>query len=142
MANYYATTRSNYFAVIDPDAFKEQMETLGVGVFEQVAADGSKTFAVYGRDGEDGQWPSMRAIGDDDIPDDFEEIDFMEVIQNHLVPDGVAVLIEIGFEKLRYLTGFGTVVTKEDIATIDLIEATMELARSTTGKTDISRPEY
>jgi len=108
MANYYATTRSNYFRVRDAEAFKAWCADLNLTFWTKEA--GSDTYyAITSDTGDSCGWPSQRWEGDDDCGD-YVEIDLHGELANMLHPENVAVLFEIGSEKLRYLVGVATAV--------------------------------
>jgi len=96
MANWYGTSRSNYFNVEDEGAFREWAERRNLEVLE----DRRGLLGVAPSSmSEDGSWPSY----DDD---DDCEIDFQAELIEHLAEGQVAILMTIGAEKLWYLTGF------------------------------------
>jgi len=107
MADWYGSARSNYFRVKDERAFREDLEKFEVGV----VSDSHGKFALLSRD-EYGGWPSFIYSQDGDEVD--EEFDLAEVISRHLSPGEVAVLIEVGAEKLRYLTGCAVAVNERN----------------------------
>lgn len=112
MANYYATARSNYFAVKDETAFREWADRCGLDILDpnhrDNVAEGVWRFAITPKgDDDSGGWPTY--IADDDA-DDYVDIDLPAELAAHLVPDEVAVLMEIGSEKLRYVTGIAVAV--------------------------------
>lgn len=96
MANWYGTSRSNYFKVENEEAFREWAESRDLQVLER--PDG--LFGITPSSmSEDGSWPSY------DYDNDYE-IDFQAELIEHLAEGQVAILMTIGAEKLRYLTGF------------------------------------
>jgi hypothetical protein len=102
MANWYGTARSNYFRVKDKDAFLKWADGRGLGVFKK--EDSADLFAIYGGESaDDGSWPSYDVEGD-------TEIDLVTELAQHLPKGQIAVLMEIGAEKLRYLTGVAIAV--------------------------------
>ena len=97
MANWYGTARSNYFRVNDNDAFLKWADSRGLGVFRN--KENADLFAIHGGETtDDGSWPSYDVEGD-------TEIDLVVELAQHLPKGQIAVLMEIGAEKLRYLTG-------------------------------------
>jgi len=101
MANWYGSSRSNYFRVKDRDAFLQSTERRGLGVFKN--ENNPDYFAIYSADNDSGSWPSY------DLESDTE-IDLVAELAQHLPKGQVAVLMEVGAEKLRYLTGVAIAV--------------------------------
>lgn len=96
MANWYGTSRSNYFKVENEEAFREWAERRDLEVLENP----SGLFGVAPSSmSEDGSWPSY------DYDEDCE-IDFQAELIEHLAEGQVAIIMTIGAEKLRYLTGY------------------------------------
>ena len=96
MANWYGASRSNYFNVKDEGAFREWAERRDLEIFTNLVGQLAVTPSSMS---EDGSWPSY----DDD---DDCEIDFQAELIEHLAEGQVAILMTIGAEKLRYLTGY------------------------------------
>jgi hypothetical protein len=95
MANWYGSSRSNYFRVKDGDVFLKWAEERGLGVFKNKEEAG--LFAIHGGEStDDGSWPSFDVEGD-------TEIDLVTELAQHLAKRQIAVLLEVGAEKLRYL---------------------------------------
>ena len=97
MANYVGYARSNYFKVKDEEAFKAWVDGLPIECHEGQ----DNTFMVMEPDGV--SWPIYR--WNDDI-DDEEDIDFIGELSTHLADGWVAIVIEVGHEKMRYLHGY------------------------------------
>lgn len=126
MANYYATSRSNYFQVKDREAFEKAMEPFDVSVhFELRAAPGdthpksplpddapvAPYVCLLWNEGD--QAGISHQVWDDDAADgegDFVEVDFFQLISSHLVEGSVAVFKEAGAEKFRYVVGYAVAV--------------------------------
>ncbi len=96
MANWYGTSRSNYFKVKNEEAFHAWAESRNLEVLE--GRRGLLGVAPSSMS-EDGSWPSYDSEMD-------AEIDFQAELIEHLAEGQVAILMAIGAEKLRYLTGF------------------------------------
>ncbi|MBN8461185.1 MAG: hypothetical protein J0M04_25455 [Verrucomicrobia bacterium] len=112
MANYYATARSNYFAVKDEAAFRAWAGNLGLTVLEPdhraKSTDGIRRFGIApGNNGDSGAWPAH--VWDDETTD-YTEIDLTAQLAPHLGDGEVAVLMEVGHEALRYVTGSAVAV--------------------------------
>ena len=122
MANYESFSRSNYFRVTDKDSFRAWAEKHDLDVREKpgvevVCGDRSSDtyFALFGIDGG---WPCYYY---DDLMDVDHDFDIYQEITRFLHPDDVAVFMEIGWEKLRYLVGVAVAVNaKGDIRKISL----------------------
>lgn len=99
MANYYASARSNYFSVKDPAAFKEAMADFEVDVHEQ--SKQANTFCLLAANADGVGWPTW-IEGDED---EEIEINFFEIVGSFLADEEVAIFMEAGAEKLRYIVG-------------------------------------
>jgi hypothetical protein len=100
MANYEAYARSNYFRVTDSAAFSALCARWSLEAIT-TTVDGE---ALHGFLCEDGL-PSELETEDDDATFVFD--DELAAI---LAPGSVAVMQEIGFEKMRYLSGFSRAI--------------------------------
>lgn len=115
MANYYATARSNYFAVKDEKAFREWAEQIGLTILEPdhstKVADGIPRFGITPGDCDDsGGWPTSLY---NEETDDFDDIDVSDELAPHLCDGEVAILMEVGNEKLRYVSGDAVAVNNK-----------------------------
>lgn len=102
MANYDAWSRSSYFRVKDEQAFRAAFEDYDVeivGKAQDDSVDESGLVALLNN--EDGGWPSF---GED------ENQDVGDVVAPHLAEGWVAVFMEAGHEKLRYVIGYAFAV--------------------------------
>lgn len=107
MANYYGVFRSNRFRVRDPKAFLAWADTIYALELHH-EADGR--YLLLQSEWSDGAGlPSTREVGDDD-----EDLDFITELAGHVAPGAVAVVIEAGSEKLRYLTGLAWAIRGGD----------------------------
>jgi hypothetical protein len=127
IANYYAVTRTNYFAVTDAAKFREIIGSCvtdeeAIQIFDPEGGSERFGFGCYG---------SIRGIpageGEDDSEEDIDA--FHDALQSVLVDGDAIVITEIGYEKLRYLIGCCTVITKRDIRFLNLIDSAVGLAR-------------
>ena len=111
MANYIATARSNYFRVKNREAFLEWVETLpDVEVVTKTTTVGISAdtyYALLSDDPDNGCFPAWRfpEDGSDEI-----EIDLAQELSEHLVEDSIAILMEAGAEKQRYICGYAIAV--------------------------------
>ena len=114
MANYYATSRSNYFAVKDETTFRRWATSLELKILEPAhlneSADGIRRFAITPDDDDDGGWPISQLNQE---TDEYDDIDLTNQLSAHLADEEVAVLFEVGSEKLRYLTGHAVAVNSK-----------------------------
>ena len=142
MANYYATARSNYFAVKDEAAFREWADRLGLTILEpdprSKATDGIRRFGIApGNCCDNGGWPDSTYDADEDEVDEF---DLTEELGPHLADDEVAVLMAVGNEALRYVTGTAVAVnSRGKTVSIDL-DTSYDAARGL--GPNITRAEY
>jgi hypothetical protein len=103
MANDIGHARSSYFEVKDLDAFRAAMEPLEV---EVVTNDDHPEQVALLSDAEGG-WPSDYY---DEEADDNVEVDLVALVSEHLAEGWVAVFMEAGRQKLRYLYGHAVAV--------------------------------
>lgn len=99
MANYYASARSNYFRVKDDDAFLDAMTPFEV----EASKDNDGRWLLIDVSGDANGWPFVVF---DEATDEYEDIHFPEVVAPHLADGEVCILMEVGREKLRYLSGY------------------------------------
>ena len=130
MANYYEMPRTNYFKITDSDKFKEICEeiTSESGVEFDVTEKDEKLYGCISSE-------SIIMLNDEDESANIER--FYEKLQTVLEEDDAIIFTSIGHEKLRYLVGMITVITKDDIQYINLEDKAMELAR-----TMLKNPEW
>jgi len=100
MANYYSQGRTNYFQVKDGQKFEEIINSLGEGVSPSIELIKDERgwcllfeegIPTYFYDEESGQ---------------EYEVDMEGIIKENLADGSVCVMMEIGAEKLRYLSGW------------------------------------
>lgn len=129
MATYFGTARTNYFHVKDKLAFDAFIENFyGIDV---VTKDGDSTgfIALLFEDGP----PSWD-------PDTEDEIDFMDELAPHLADGSVAIMMEAGAEKLRYVNGYAIAINnkgeRKDISLNAIYDLAKELG------TEVTLAEY
>lgn len=113
MANYYGQARTNYFAVKDAEKFLAELEGWEVEVITQKQADGTLFYGFMDRDGNGGGLSWTRYYEDADGEYQEDERDWMTWLATHLEDGHVAVLMEIGSEKYRYLSGISWAVNNK-----------------------------
>lgn len=120
MADYYAHCRSNYFLVKDQAAFDAWIDLFDGALEAWRDDDGANAISSA----FDGGWPSVRhpmpphhvsqplqdPTDDVSVTCQWEDCDIVEELATHLAPGHVAVLQEVGYEKLRYLIGHAVAV--------------------------------
>jgi len=126
MANYCATTRSNYFRVKDAAAFEAWCNERNLKFWTKMIDELVDFYAVSADTGDCAGWPSYDCDTDD-------EFNIADELAPHLDPRDVAILFEIGSEKLRYLTGYATAVHADGRTVCVNIQDIYELARNTFG---------
>jgi hypothetical protein len=93
MADWWGTSRSNYFKVKNEAAFLSWLSELGE---VSVLHEDNDYVAITGDNF--GGWPTCRG-------EDGEPFDFAGELSGFLADGEIAVLIETGAENLRYITG-------------------------------------
>ena len=137
MANYGGYARSNYFRVRDASAFLGWVETLPGVVARR--GDAPERFVLLVEDGDDGGWPNWRYHED---VEDEEEIDLHAELAEHLAEGEVAILEEVGAEKLRYLVGYAVAVNHRGETLSVSIHEIYQKAREAGWGNDVSTASY
>lgn len=116
MANYYGTTRTNYFAVTDPDRLKHIIEKV-VGAEDTVCLFDCTVGGVtkYGF----GCYSTISGYPAEDEEDDYDYDAFVDDLQDVLAPGDAIAITEVGHEKLRYLYAATQIITKDTIESLD-----------------------
>ncbi len=136
MANYYGFTRTNYFRVTDSERLKK--------IIDSTYADGEKThlyerssgentyyaFGCYGTiAGLPEDWERTDAVEHNDLDYDAYFETLVEELSEILHPDDAIIITEVGYEKLRYLTAYSTIITRFEVETVELRGSSIEMAR-------------
>ena len=133
MANYYAHSRTNFFRVKDAAKFTAWAKQRGVTV--HCRHGDSEYFTMMPDDSDSGTFPNFDSETDD-------EIDFAAELAAHLYEDSVAVILETGAEKLRYLHGHATAINAQgERIEISLDDIYVLAAQRFPGK-EVTRAEY
>ena len=114
MANWYGTSLSNYVRV-DPDKLKIMLELFNLRSWEY-----SEGLYAFASNTEFGDSPGLYEIDEDqealifelgiENADNIDELNFLDVVHTMLLPGEVFVWMEIGSEKIRYLTGMAIAI--------------------------------
>jgi hypothetical protein len=101
--------RSNYFEVKDPVAFEAFCSKWALELIRGGEEEG--TIPLYGflSNGDEGLPHSFY----DAATEDYVEGAFMAELATHLVDGWVAVVREVGYEKLRYLVGYTVAINSK-----------------------------
>lgn len=108
MANWYGAARSNYFKVKDVQAFQEAMDAIDIIIMDGEGEQAGLVAVAPDPDtSDDGGWP--RCTLDEETGEDLD-IDVPSTVALHLTEDSVAVFMQSGHEKLRYVSGYAEAV--------------------------------
>ncbi len=136
MANYYGSARSNYFIVKDADVFEKALEHVPD---IEIDKEGDK-YCILVTGGDFGGWPS--SIWDDE-KDIAINIDVPVLVSEHLVDGEVAIFMESGAEKLRYVIGYAVAINNKGETVAIGLDSIYDMAEElTTRPRDITRAEY
>ena len=144
MANYISFTRSNYFRVTDPEAFKKIINRVitaedSLELWERI--ENGTTY--YGFGAYSSICGLRHEAEDSDNDDEFEVEAVYEALSKVVAPDDAIIITEIGYEKLRYLTAYAVVITREKTELVELREASIDVACSLLGNPNFdTRMEY
>ena len=108
MANYTSVCRTNYFKVGRPEEFLLWVKTLPNVIWQEEHPDEHDLKGMlYVEDGDGGGWPNYRCTDEDDQPICHEDMEFdiFDELAEFLAPNEVAIFMEVGSEKIRYLHG-------------------------------------
>lgn len=129
MANYYATCRTNYFDVKDKDAFLSALS----GVPDIEVDEGNQGFVILGCNTDGAGWPQW--VWDEDTNEDYE-IDLPMIVAEHLADDSVAIFMEAGAEKCRFIIGYAEAINnkfeRETISLGDIYQRARSLGSNVT----------
>ncbi|MBQ6480786.1 MAG: hypothetical protein IJI45_06685 [Anaerolineaceae bacterium] len=138
MANYNGVGRTNYFRVAD----EERYAWLYGGLSSEDVIDITETdsegnirhgFAIYG---------SLDWVDPDEEEPECNLDYFLDEIQKIMPEDEAFIYVESGHEKIRYITGFAFVITKNQIDCFDLNKLAVDKAIENTGNSHVTVPEY
>ena len=136
MANTMSATRSNYFHVKDPDAFRKLMSRVVCGedsidVWEEKDEDGNPVFGFGVSDIILGVFPENRNGDDELFDDDYDDFEtFCGELRKHIADDDACIIMSAGHEKLRYVFGNATIITKNSVDYEFLADVAIRIARN------------
>ena len=126
MANYYGQARTNYFQVKDLNAWRQELTGYPVELIEQKLDDGTIKvgFMDANEDGGGLDWQLYDEEGNE------IEIDWTDILARHLADNEVAIIMETGAEKYRYMSGWALAVNnKKETREISLAKDIYTLGR-------------
>lgn len=124
MASYVCAIRTNYFRVTEEEKFRNLIDEFLSGsceVFTRTDVNSNKLVG-FGSD-ENINWPE-------------DDTGFVSGLQECLAEDDSIIVLEVGHEKLRYLIGAATIITRSSIETIDLTSLAISKAAEMFGNPD------
>ena len=144
MANYISFTRSNYFRVTDPEAFKRIINRVITDEDSLELWERTENGTTYYGFGAYSSICGLRHEAEDaDNGDEFEVEAVYEALSKVVAPDDAIIITEIGYEKLRYLTAYAVVITCEKTELVELRETSVNVACSLLGNPNFdTRMEY
>jgi len=136
MGCYRGMVRSNYFAVNDELAFKTVIGLLALAEGATARAhsqeiDGVKKFAFTG----DG---AVRGFISDEDPNECDIDAFYHALQRVVAPGDAALVMEVGFDSLRYFNACTFIVTEDQVECVDLPEVALETTRKMLGNPEFT----
>lgn len=124
MASCVCAIRTNYFRVTEEEKFRNLIDEFLSGsceVFTRTDVNSNKLVG-FGSD-ENINWPE-------------DDTGFVSGLQECLAEDDSIIVLEVGHEKLRYLIGAATIITRSSIETIDLTSLAISKAAEMLGNPD------
>ena len=110
MSNYTATARTNYFRVKDRAAFSDWVDSVR---YQELSILVHADPQLVGLNATNGDCSGFQIDWQDD---DGAEHNLLAELAQHLAEGAVAVLVEAGSEKCRYVTGFAIAVKADPAA--------------------------
>lgn len=140
MANYYSSCRTNYFRVKDPEQFKADMKSIPVDIVHNDDCATKDMFMLYGAD--DGGWPSFRYTTEEQTHEHIEDLDIFTYVADRLADGQVAIFMEVGAEKLRYLIGQAVAINNKRQTRVVDLNTIYKIAQTLAPGSEITRAEY
>ena len=121
MANYYENARTNYFTVKDEAKFNEFLCSLsGLDSYK----DKEGRHAIF-FDYESGV-PFSKY---NEETKDYDDVDFLAELSQHLADGSIAIVMGAGAEKLRYITGYAEAINSKGERVSINIDSIYDLAK-------------
>jgi len=122
MADWAGHARSNYFKVKDQDAFADLCEKWNLTF---VVDKNSPERVGFLCENEFGGLPNYRMeeeeIHGKIVEFEYDFDDFLDQLTKHLEDNEVAIMYEVGAEKMRYITGIAYAINnKRDVVSVSL----------------------
>ena len=132
MATYKAITKTNHFHVTDAEKLKDIVSRMHCNSKVTLVEDeqGQNIYTIWAYSDIQGVYP------DENSPSDIAGPDFglLTAELQTILPEGEAlILFELGTESLRYLTATATIVTRNEVKQIDLVNGAFNMARKILG---------
>ena len=131
MSQWYGNTRTNYFRVNNEEKYKE--------LFKHLVSDSGDNIADFSKNQNDEVLHAFGTYGSIDflekIPqENNEDLEynfdcFISELQKILPDNEAFIMIESGNEKLRTVTGYALVVTRDKIQNIELRDWAVSTAK-------------
>lgn len=133
MANYMCVNRTNYFKVTDAEAFKAFLAKVETDTGEnplvwEKEINGKLHYAF-------GIYASIIGVPGKTGEADYDR--FIDGLQEYIAEDDAAILFHAGHEKLRYVTGCATVITKNSVDILNIQDIAVRIAQE-----KLANPEY
>lgn len=133
MANYYGNTRTNYFRVIDEKKYNEIAESIicsedSLELWTN-EIDGVTHYGFGVNDDISGVCECEHCLevqkGNVEYDEDMCEYEYSydkmcELLQSVVHPEDAIIIVSTGYEKLRYVGGYSTIITTKEIIHKDL----------------------
>jgi hypothetical protein len=136
MANFYEKARTNYFTVKDPVAFRAWAKQYQCKVWSEEATP-ERVCLLWDEDMGFQEYP---------VDDDYNDVQgsfFMDIAE-HLTDDAVCIVMAVGSEKYRYLTGWASAIDNtgyDHMVAVDL-DKIYEIAQTVFPNKDINSATY
>jgi len=140
MSNSCGRMRTNYFRVTDADKLKEIIAKCQRTDCEEVLLFEEETEGetLYGF----GCPAALQGYYDADAME-YDYDAFLDDLQTVIAPGDAAIIMEIGYEQLSYVSGMAIIVTREKTESMDFTQLVLKKAAEVVGNPDYhTRIEY